>query len=87
MMTLWKEFEEYRLEKTLIKSIKYKMEIIRADELEWKVINKVVKALVTGDEEEKEKLKYTKYRHLDLGNLKHIEVIRSRLEEIPTWLK
>jgi Leucine-rich repeat (LRR) protein len=51
------------------------------------VVGKVIRALVVRDEKEKEQLKYKKYRHLDLSNLKHIEVKSIKLSEIPKWLK
>jgi Leucine-rich repeat (LRR) protein len=82
-----KEFREFRLEKNTIKSIKYKVEIIKANQEEERVVGKVIRALVVRDEKEQKELKYKKYRHLDLSNLKHIEVSSAQLSEIPRWLK
>jgi hypothetical protein len=69
------EFKEYRLEKNTIKSIKYKAEIIKInqhEEEEWRAVNNVCKALVVKDRDEPGKLKYKKYRHLDISNLKRL---------------
>jgi Leucine-rich repeat (LRR) protein len=87
---LLEEFREYRLEKNTIKSIKYKVEIIKANQEEERVVGNVIRALVVRDEMEKkqnEQLKYKKYRHLDLSNLKCIELSSIRLTGIPKWLK
>jgi hypothetical protein len=83
---LLEEFREYRLEKSTIKSIKYKVEIIKASSEDWRVIDKVCRALAVGNEKEKEQLRYRKYRHLELSNLKHIEVISVGLRGIPNWV-
>jgi Leucine-rich repeat (LRR) protein len=87
---LLQEFREYRMEKSTIKSIKYKVEIIKAypsNREEWETVDKVCRALVLGDDKEKERLKYKKYRQLDLSNLKHIEVKAMGLKELPSWLR
>ena len=42
------EFKDWRDEKNLIKTIKYKAEIIKCSKEEWKVMNKVCKELVQG---------------------------------------
>jgi hypothetical protein len=62
------------LEKITVKSIKYKVEIIKINSNweEWQAVDKVCKALALGDEKEKERLKFKKYRHLDLSNLRVI---------------
>jgi hypothetical protein len=69
------------LEKTTIKSIKYKVEIIKSNggQEEWGAIDKVCKALALG---EKEQLRYQKYRRLDLSNLKQIEVKSMGMAEL-----
>jgi hypothetical protein len=77
------------LEKNTIKSIKYKAESIKvkpSSQEEWRVVDKVCRALMLG-KQEKEKLKYQKYRHLDLSNIKLIEMSALRLREISSWVK
>jgi hypothetical protein len=45
---LLREFKHYRQEKNIIETIKYKAEIIKAHEEEWKVLEKAVRVLVLG---------------------------------------
>ena len=57
----------------MIQTIKYKADIIKAEEEDWKVFELVCQALILEDNaEEKNKLKYKKYSHLDLENLKSL---------------
>ena len=52
-------------------------------------MNRVCEFLAQG-EKEKEKgtgIKYKKYKHLDISNLKQITANRVGLQEIPSWLR
>lgn len=69
-------FREFRKEKTLIKSIKFKAEIIEANDndVKWTILDKINRILVLKENiPEIPPLKYNKYHHLDLVNLKQLE--------------
>jgi len=89
MRSVISEFKEFRQEKNVIKTIKYKAEIIKANKEEWGVIDGVCKVLVLGDskKENGHPLKYTKYKHLDLSNLKKITANDVGITAIPRWLR
>ena len=68
------EFAMFREEKKWIKNIKHKTEIIKVNEKEWEVVDRVCQALVVeGHKQHKDKsinLTYKKYQHLELSNVK-----------------
>ena len=73
----------------MVKTIKYKAEIIKCNKEEWKIIDKVCRLLALG-EKGKEKgmvMKYKKHKHLDLSNIKQITANRVELDEIPKWVR
>jgi hypothetical protein len=85
---LLREFENYRQEKNIIETIKYKAEIIKANKEEWMVLEKAVRVLVLGKEEkEGGGFRYKKHRHLDLSNIKKIIAKGVGLTEVPSWLR
>jgi hypothetical protein len=45
---LLREFKEFRQEKNIIKTIKYKAEILKSNKEEWRVLEKSVRLLVLG---------------------------------------
>jgi Leucine-rich repeat (LRR) protein len=83
---LRKEFKAFRSEKTITKNLKYKAEVIKTNEKEeWEVVDRVVRALVLADKQFV--LRYRKYRHLDLSNLKRIAASEVGLTTLPVWLR
>lgn len=84
------EFKQFRYEKTVIKTIKYKAEVVKVKEDHAKSCNIVCKVLVEEVdrkvEERSHRLRYSKYRHLDLSNLKHICLESAELTSMPKWM-
>jgi Leucine-rich repeat (LRR) protein len=80
-------FKEFRQEKNIIKTIKYKAEIIKTSKEEWTVLDRVCRTLVEGKGLDRDGLKYNKYRHLDLSNLKQITAVRAGLLSLSRWVK
>lgn len=87
--TILKEFISFREEKAVVKSIKYKAEIIKAGKNEWPVIDKVCQALVAVDGRKSSQihLKYNKYKCLDMSALKELKASQVGLTVLPKWLR
>lgn len=72
-------FKGFREEKNIIKTIKFKAEIINInqDSAKFKTLGKIVERLVlreSNSDKDMEAFKYKRYRHLDISNLKEIQV-------------
>jgi hypothetical protein len=89
LSTVLKEFMAFREEKAVIKSIKYKAEIIKAGKNEWPVIDKVCTALVNveGQKSNGPHLRYNKYKCLDMSALKELKASQVGLNALPKWLR
>ncbi len=71
------EFKKFRLEKALIKNIKFKVGVINAnyDLNKWETLGSITVQLGSSPEDKKEKkitLSYQKYKHLELSAITQI---------------
>jgi Leucine-rich repeat (LRR) protein len=87
---LVEEFREFRLEKSLIKTIKFKAEIINTydyDQLRtfYKICNYFMQLDLTPDL--REPLRYNKYKTLDFSNISQLIIKEVGMTELPSWLK
>ena len=76
-------------EENIIKTIKYKAEIIKADVKQWSSLDKICRLLVLGEQKKQNEiaLKYNKYKHLELSNMSKISAKEIGLRKIPNWLR
>lgn len=77
------EFRDFRLEKTLIKNVKFKVDVINANfnKPKFDKLDKVIKWLNEG--EDKSQLKYCKYDSLKLEYINNLQARKIELEIIP----
>jgi hypothetical protein len=83
---LIQKFKDFREEISIINTIKFKSEIIKADSMGgMEALDNVIRALAL-EESPNDKLKYNKYERLDLSNLKALSLNEARICELPKWL-
>jgi Leucine-rich repeat (LRR) protein len=82
------EFREFRLEKIMIKTIKFKAEIINTyDSDQLRIFHKLCNHFMQTDDDLRDPLRYCKYKTLDFSNIGELKIKEIGLKELPTWLK
>ena len=87
------QIRQLREEKNMVKMIKFKEEIIDCSYSpdKWRTMDNVANKLVLKEDTNSDGkpiyLKYNKYRHLDISNLREIVAFKVNMQKIPKWLK
>ena len=84
---LVEEFKLFREEKNWIKTIKEKSEIIKVVSRDkWDRLDQLFQRLVLKNNQSGNQLRYSKYKTLDLSNIKKINASCLELEVMSSWL-
>ena len=69
----------------MVKTIRFKTDLIKVNKEEVVVLDRVMRALVL--KEEDVQLNYRKHSRLDLSNIRQVEATGGGLEAVPLWVK